>query len=101
MNLEQLGLFGVFLGGAVPWIEAVVAVPAGILFGLDPVLTLIFAVLGDRKLTDSPLGARSGLHSGTVDSLEETVDVIYKPQESEPFRFCDELETGCNPRIED
>jgi hypothetical protein len=51
VNLEQLGLFGVFLGGAVPWIEA--------------------------------------------------VDVIYKPQESEPFRFCDELETGCNPRIED
>lgn len=47
MNLEQLGLFGVFLGGAVPWIEAVVAVPAGILFGLDPVVTVIFAVLGN------------------------------------------------------
>ena len=47
MNLEQLGLFGVFLGGAVPWIEAVGAVPAGILLGLDPVVTVIFAVLGN------------------------------------------------------
>jgi uncharacterized membrane protein len=47
MNLEQLGLFGVFLGGAIPWIEAVVAVPAGILFGLDPILTVIFAVAGN------------------------------------------------------
>ena len=47
MNLEQLGLFGVFLGGAIPWIEAVVAVPAGILFGLDPILTVISAVAGN------------------------------------------------------
>jgi len=47
LNLEQLGLFGVFLGGAIPWIEAVVAVPAGILIGLDPILTVIFAVLGN------------------------------------------------------
>jgi len=47
MNLEQLGFFGVFLGGAIPWIEAIVAVPAGILFGLDPILTVIFAVAGN------------------------------------------------------
>ena len=47
MNLEQLGLFGVFLGGAIPWIEAIAAAPAGILFGLDPVLSLIFAVAGN------------------------------------------------------
>ena len=38
MNLEQLGLFGIFLAGAIPWFEAIVAVPGGILFGLDPLL---------------------------------------------------------------
>jgi hypothetical protein len=43
MNLEQLGLFGVFLAGAIPWFEAIAVVPAGILFGLDPVLTVIAA----------------------------------------------------------
>jgi hypothetical protein len=47
MNLEQLGLFGVFLAGAIPWFEAIVAVPAGILFGLDPILTVIFAIAGN------------------------------------------------------
>ena len=47
MNLEQLGLFGVFLAGAIPWIEAILAVPAGIVFGLDPILTVIFAVTGN------------------------------------------------------
>ena len=47
MNLEQLGLFGVFLGGAFPWIEALAAAPAGILFGLNPILSLIFAVSGN------------------------------------------------------
>jgi uncharacterized membrane protein len=47
MTLEQLGLFGVFLGGAIPWIEAIAAVPAGILFGLDPILTVVFAVAGN------------------------------------------------------
>jgi hypothetical protein len=47
MNLEQLGLFGVFLAGAIPWFEAIAVVPAGILFGLDPVLTVIFAATGN------------------------------------------------------
>ena len=47
MTLEQLGLFGVFLGGAIPWIEAIAAVPAGIVFGLDPIRTVIFAVAGN------------------------------------------------------
>jgi hypothetical protein len=40
MNLEQLGLFGVFLGGAIPWLEAIAVVPAGIVLGLDPVLSV-------------------------------------------------------------
>ena len=47
MNLEQLGLFGVFLGGAIPWLEAIVVVPSGILIGLDPLPTLVFAVTGN------------------------------------------------------
>ena len=47
MNLEQLGLFGVFLGGAIPWFEAIAVVPAGIILGLDPVLTVVFAVVGN------------------------------------------------------
>ena len=47
MNLEQLGLFGVFLAGAIPWFEAIAVVPAGILFGLDPVLTVIAAATGN------------------------------------------------------
>lgn len=47
MNYEQLGLLGIFLAGAIPWMEAIAVVPAGILFGLDPVLTVIAAVAGN------------------------------------------------------
>lgn len=47
MNLEQLGLFGIFLAGAIPWFEAIGVVPAGILLGLDPVLTVIAAAFGN------------------------------------------------------
>lgn len=47
MNLEQLGLFGVFLGGAIPWFEAIAVVPAGIILGLDTVWTVVFAALGN------------------------------------------------------
>jgi hypothetical protein len=47
LNLQQLGLFGVFLGGAIPWFEAIAAVPAGIVLGLDPVLTVLFASVGN------------------------------------------------------
>jgi hypothetical protein len=47
VNLEKLGLFGVFLGGAIPWLEAIAVVPAGIILGLDPVLTVVFAVVGN------------------------------------------------------
>ncbi len=47
MNLEQLGLFGVFLGGAIPWLEAIAVVPAGILFGLDPIAVVVAAVVGN------------------------------------------------------
>ena len=47
MNLEQLGLLGVFIAGAIPWFEAIGVVPGGIIFGLDPVLTVIAAAAGN------------------------------------------------------
>ena len=47
MDIEQLGLFGVFIAGAIPWFEAIVVVPLGILAGLNPVLTVLFAVAGN------------------------------------------------------
>ena len=47
MNLEQLGYFGIFLAGAIPWFEAIGVVPVGILFCLDPVLTVIAASVGN------------------------------------------------------
>jgi hypothetical protein len=47
MGLEHLGLFGIFIAGAIPWFEAIGVVPAGIVFGLDPVLTVLFAVAGN------------------------------------------------------
>jgi hypothetical protein len=47
MNIEEWGLIGVFIAGAIPWMEAIAVVPAGILVGLDPVATVIAAVLGN------------------------------------------------------
>lgn len=47
MDLENLGYFGIFLAGAIPWFEAIGVVPAGILFGLDPALTVIAASFGN------------------------------------------------------
>jgi hypothetical protein len=47
MNLENLGYLGIFIAGAIPWFEAIAVVPAGILFGLDPVLTVIAAATGN------------------------------------------------------
>lgn len=47
MNFEELGLVGVFIAGAIPWMEAIAVVPAGIVVGLDPIATLIAAVVGN------------------------------------------------------
>jgi hypothetical protein len=47
MNIEQLGLLGVFLAGAVPWFEAIAVIPAGIVLGLDPILTVTAAAVGN------------------------------------------------------
>ena len=47
MNLEQWGLFGIFLAGAIPWMEAFAVVPSGIVLGLNPYATVIAAVVGN------------------------------------------------------
>jgi hypothetical protein len=47
MFLETLGLFGVFLAGAIPWFEAIAVVPTGILIGLNPIWVVLFAVTGN------------------------------------------------------
>lgn len=41
------GLLGMFLGGALPWLEAVVVIPAGIVTGLPLVPVIIAAVAGN------------------------------------------------------
>ena len=45
--VESLGLLGVFLGGALPWLEAVVVVPIGIVAGLDPVAVVVAGFTGN------------------------------------------------------
>jgi len=45
--VEQLGLLGVFIAGAVPWLEAVVVIPVGIVLGLPVVWTVVFALWGN------------------------------------------------------
>ena len=45
--IEQLGLLGVLLAGALPWLEAVVVIPVGIVMGLPVVWTTIFALVGN------------------------------------------------------
>ncbi len=47
MDLERLGLLGVLIGGAVPWLEAVTVIPAGILLGLPPVAVVVTAIVGN------------------------------------------------------
>lgn len=47
MDIERLGLVGVFLGGALPWLEAIVVIPAGILLGLPPLAVVVAAVVGN------------------------------------------------------
>lgn len=47
MNLEELGLLGVFIAGAIPWMEAIAVVPGGIAIGLNPIATVIAAAIGN------------------------------------------------------
>ena len=66
MNYEQLGLFGIFIAGAIPWMEAIAVVPAGILFGLDPALTVIAAVAGNAITIFLFAYASSGIRSWLI-----------------------------------
>ncbi|WP_432547570.1 small multi-drug export protein [Kineococcus sp. SYSU DK004] len=45
--MQPGGLAGVFAGGALPWLEAVVVVPVGILSGLDPVAVVLAGLAGN------------------------------------------------------
>jgi hypothetical protein len=47
MNIEEWGLIGIFIAGAIPWMEAIAVVPSGIVLGLNPIATVIAAVLGN------------------------------------------------------
>lgn len=44
---ELWGLLGVFVGGAIPWLEAVVVIPAGVVAGLPAVLVIIAGATGN------------------------------------------------------
>lgn len=45
--IEQWGLLGVFIAGAIPWLEAIAIVPVGIFLGLNPLATVVAAVTGN------------------------------------------------------
>ena len=45
--VEQLGLLGVFLAGATPWLEAIIVIPVGIVLGLPGVWAVVLALAGN------------------------------------------------------
>ena len=45
--IEQWGVLGVFVGSAIPFIDAITMVPLGVALGLNPTFTVIAAVIGD------------------------------------------------------
>lgn len=47
LTIDQWGLFGIFLAGAIPWMEAIAVVPSGIALGLDPLAVVIAAAIGN------------------------------------------------------
>lgn len=48
MNAAQWWvLLGAFVGGAIPWLEAIIVIPAGILAGGPPVAVVALAVIGN------------------------------------------------------
>lgn len=44
---ELWGLLGVFVGGAIPWLEAVVVIPAGVVAGLPPAPVIVAGAVGN------------------------------------------------------
>ena len=48
MNTAEIaGLSGVFVGGATPWLEAIIVIPAGILAGLNPLAAVVAGAVGN------------------------------------------------------
>ena len=47
LTIDQWGLFGIFLAGAIPWMEAIAVVPSGIALCLDPLTVVIAAAVGN------------------------------------------------------
>lgn len=47
LTIDQWGLVGIFLAGAIPWMEAIAVVPSGIALGLDPLAVMIAAAVGN------------------------------------------------------
>ncbi len=47
MDIERLGLLGVLIGGAIPWLEAVAVIPAGMLLGLPTLAVVVAAIVGN------------------------------------------------------
>ena len=45
--IEQWGLLGVFIAAVIPFVDVIAVVPFAIAFGLNPLGTVIAAVLGD------------------------------------------------------
>lgn len=64
MDIERLGLVRVFLGGALPWLEAIVVIPAGILLCLPPLAvvgnlsTVALAAFAGERIRTSLIGWR-------------------------------------------
>ncbi len=46
-EIEQWGLIGLFIAGAIPWLEAITVVPTGIALGFNPISTVIAASVGN------------------------------------------------------
>lgn len=44
---EWWGILGIFLGGATPWLEAPIVIPAGLIAGLPTVPVLLAAIIGN------------------------------------------------------
>jgi len=51
---ELWGLLGVLLGGAIPWLEAVVVIPAGIIAGLPAVPVILAGESAPSSPRSSP-----------------------------------------------
>lgn len=96
-------LVGAFIGGAFPWLEAIVVIPAGILGGASPVLVVVFALVGNlltvavsayfgaqirtwwrlRRETKALASDHSGL---TEEQLRDKARVVLEEKDLQPTR---------------